>query len=96
MTIALLLAALLGGCSREPGPPIPREKFVETMVELRQAAAASQNAEFEAKRQAILARQGVTDAQLRAFVKWAARDPDRMREAFDQVSAALQPKEVEE
>lgn len=88
---ALIALMLLGsGCNRGTAPPVPRDTFVTTMVELRRAAAESaQDSAFEARRQAILERQGVSEADLHAYVRWAAREPGRLRDTFDQVTERL-------
>ena len=85
----LVLALASAGCSRGAQPPLPQDTFVTTMVELRRAAAGEQDSVFEDSRREILERRGVTEAELHAYVRWAARDPDRLRETFDQITERL-------
>jgi hypothetical protein len=89
--LALVLACLFGGCGRQPAAPLEQEKFVQVMVSLRRAALESgSRADFEAKKQAILQRAGVTDAQLRAYGRYAPRDPRGASEAYESIAARLQ------
>lgn len=85
-----VLVVLGGGCGRTAAPPVTRETFVTTMVELRRAAGElPQDSAFEPRRQQILEQNGVTEAELHAYVRWASREPRRLRETFDEVTEQL-------
>lgn len=67
------------------------EQFVETMVELRRAAvtAGTDTARFEALRRSALEARGVTEEELRAYVRARAGDLDHMASVWDSVAARL-------
>ncbi len=84
--LPLLLAA---GCRGRGG--IGFDQFVNTTVELRQAAnQTSSPAAFEARKRAIQARHHVTDADLERFTREHAGDPKLLATAWDSVQARLE------
>lgn len=89
--IMLILAFTTAGCRQEPAAPLEREKFVEVMVALRQAALEGPAQEdFETRKQAILEREGVSEDQLRAYARWGTRNGRALSEAYDSIAARLQ------
>jgi hypothetical protein len=80
MTRLIVSAALAGivvfGC-RRPEPGVSAEQFVAVVVALRQAAEEVDSSEFAARRDSILRGAGVTEAELRAFVREGSREPRR-------------------
>lgn len=77
---------------RQPAPhePMPRETFIHVMVELRRAAQESPSqAEFEARKEAILAEAGVSDSALVAFVRAHEGRLDYLSALWDSVDARL-------
>ncbi|HEX6307899.1 MAG TPA: hypothetical protein VFZ69_06915 [Longimicrobiales bacterium] len=92
-----LIALLLVACSAErSGPGLTEEQFIATMVDLRRAAqeAGPDTARFEALRQEVLERHGVSDVELRAFVASRERDLQELAEVWDSVGARLTPPEA--
>jgi hypothetical protein len=59
------------------------------MVELRVAGQTPDPEEFQARRDEILARHGVTDSALVAFARRVGRDPERMALIWDTIAARL-------
>ena len=89
----LLVAAAVGlvSCRREPAAPLAQETFIEIMVSLRRASTESADqADFEARKQVILERAGVTEDELRAYARRAPRDARALSDAYDSISARLQ------
>jgi hypothetical protein len=87
----LLALALLGAC-RGPAPTaIDRDRFVETVVELRQAAmeTRSEPAAYEARKAQVLQRQGVSEAELREYVEVHGRDVEHMAEVWNAINNEL-------
>jgi hypothetical protein len=90
--IMMALALVMSACSADDGAfGAEDEQFVETMVELRQAAltAGTDTARFEALRRAVLQEQGVTEEELRAYVTSRAGDLNHMATVWDSVAARL-------
>ena len=98
MRLLLLgLALLLSGCGEDSAFGASDERFVQTMVELRRAAleAGTDTAEFMRLRSAVLEDQGVTEEELRAYVRARGGDPDHMAEVWDSVVSRLTEPEPE-
>jgi hypothetical protein len=92
MRALLVMLLLTAGCgSPEPDTPtMPRATFVDVMVELRQAADTLADPEaFNAERDRILARAGVSDSALVAFVRVHGAEPGRMAVIWDTIAARL-------
>jgi hypothetical protein len=89
--LVLSLGVVAGGCERETAAPMEREQFVEVMVSLRRASQeAGSQANFDARRAAILEQAGVTEAQLRAYARQAPAYARELVEAYDSIAAQLQ------
>jgi hypothetical protein len=89
--LLLVAAAVSLSCRREPAAPLAQETFVEVMVALRRASTESADqADFEARKQVILERAGVTEDELRAYARRASRDARALSDAYDSISARLQ------
>jgi hypothetical protein len=92
MTRLIVSAALAGivvfGC-RRPEPGVSAEQFVAVVVALRQAAEEVDSSEFAARRDSILRGAGVTEAELRAFVREGSREPRRLADAWDSAATRL-------
>lgn len=93
---AALLAFASSGCDRSIGPlPWQRgglsfEQFVQTTVELRQAAAAAATpVAYQTRKQAIEKRLKVSDADLERYVQDHAEDIRLMSAVWDSVEARL-------
>ena len=86
-------AAILLACSDGSAPdvPIPPETFVAVVSELREAAAVRGGdvEAFEQDKAAILARAGVTDSTLYAFVRAHRQDLGGLAAAWDSVNLRL-------
>lgn len=94
MKWTIAIALLLCACGAESrGRGLTEEQFIATMVELRRAAqeAGPDTVRFEALRQEVLARRGVSEAELRAFVESPERDLRELAEVWDSVGARLTP-----
>ncbi len=88
-TVGALLPLLLAAACRQRGG-ISFEQFVNTTVELRQAASQTTSpAAFEARKRAIEARHHVTDADLQRFTRAHAADVKLLSAAWDSVEARL-------
>jgi hypothetical protein len=90
MPMALMLLALSACAESAPSEPMPRETFIDVMVQLRRAAAQdSSQAAFDAARARILEQAGVTDSALLAYVRAYGRRLDFLAELWDTVDARL-------
>lgn len=90
--LPILLVLSVPACDRRgEQAPIPDETFIQVMVDLRRAAAASagDTSGFEAMRDSILADAGVTDSALYAWVNATAEDPERMGRVFRQIRDSM-------
>lgn len=90
--VVLVSAGLmLCGCGRGPSLPLPQETFVSVMVELRKASSqVGPGPAFDVKREQILAKAGVTEAELEAHARALQAHPEALREAFDSIRVAMQ------
>lgn len=94
----LLIVLAVGaapGCGREPQAvdgTIPRERFVEVSVALRQIDADS--ATVDSVRAEVLARHGVTAEQLRDFVHAHGERPAELAAIWDEIARRLQEAEA--
>jgi hypothetical protein len=105
LVVLLLLLAPISGCDlgfpeSDGEAELDRDTFVATYTELRLAAMEWESAQLpEAERDRILSERGVTESQLRDFVRVHGRNVPFMNEIWnevaDQVSRALQ-EEAEE
>ncbi|MGH7578141.1 MAG: hypothetical protein ACREM1_23870 [Longimicrobiales bacterium] len=88
------MLALTGCRGEQPVEPMPRETFVEVIVELRRAATenASQ-AEFDARKAEILEEANVTDSALVEYARLHGRQLEHMAAVWDSVNARLRAAE---
>lgn len=88
---ALVLAGVWAGCRSEPEQvTITREQFVDVIVQLRQADAATDDpAEFEASKATILGDAGITDSMLIAYSRVHGSDIAFMAEVWDTIARRL-------
>lgn len=88
---ALLAVLLLLGCGRGRGTDLSQERFVDVMVELRQAAeqARGDTASFALRRDQVLSEAGVTHDQLQAYVEARGHDLRHMAEVWEAINARL-------
>jgi hypothetical protein len=94
---AALAAAACGGDSSKPAAKgaIDRETFIATYVELRAVTIRSDSfAISDAQRADVLARHGVTEAQLLGFAELHGQDVPFMRSVWDEVEARLDAQRV--
>lgn len=93
-SIVLLAALLAAACGRAPSSApggLDRDTFIATYVELRSAAVRLGTAELtDAARTEVLARMGVTEEALVAFVEAHGEDVDFMRAVWDEVEGRLE------
>jgi len=91
--LALPLLALLALACADESASLERDEFVEVYVELRIAAADSAAADFDARRDSILAAHGVERDDLEQYV--LGSDPAELSEAWkaiaERVEARLAP-----
>jgi hypothetical protein len=82
---------VLAGCRSEPEQEtITREQFVDVIVQLRQADAATDDpAEFEASKATILGDAGITDSMLIAYSRVHGSDIAFMAEVWDTIARRL-------
>ena len=82
---------MLAGCRSEPEQEtITREQFVDVIVQLRQADAATDDpAEFEASKATILGDAGITDSMLIAYSRVHGNDIAFMAEVWDTIARRL-------
>lgn len=92
---AVVAALVLVGCRDEqPVGPMPRETFIEVMVELRRVVAENPTqAEFEARKAEILEEANVTDSALVEYARVHGRELEHMAEVWDSVNARLRAAE---
>lgn len=92
-------ALLVAACGRAPAPAgggLDREAFIATYVELRATAVRRGTAELsDADRSEVLARMGVTEEALLAFVEAHGEDVDFMRSVWDEVEGRLDAIRIE-
>jgi hypothetical protein len=92
MRCILVLAIGIAGCGADDSTfGVTDERFVATMVELRQAAvtAGRDTARFEELRAQTLERQGVSEEDLRAYVETHSGDLRHMAAMWDSVASRL-------
>lgn len=89
--VVFACALLLAGCADNDGIGAADDRFISTMVDLRQAAfrAGMDTARFEQLRDSVLSVHGVTEADLRAYVERHSGDLEHMAAVWDSVSARL-------
>jgi hypothetical protein len=102
-TLVLLVLTTTFGCVRDPErgyATIPRERFIETNVALRQIDRAAPEA--DSLRAEVLAEHGVTEEDLRAFVTARSDRPGELAAVWDEIrqrltdrSAEVEPTEME-
>lgn len=92
---AIAALFVLASCRGEqPIEPMPRETFIEVIVELRRATTgAATQAEFEARKAEILESANVTDSALVEYVRLHGRVLEHMAEVWDSVNARLRAAE---
>lgn len=92
---AVAAVLVLASCHDEQAvEPMPRETFVEVIVELRRAATQNPTqAEFEARKEEILEEANVTDSALVEYVRLHGHELERMAEVWDSVNARLRAAE---
>lgn len=86
------IGLLLGACAAdETAFGVSDERFIATMVDLRQAAmtAGPDTAQFEQLREGVLARHGVTEDELRAYMDMNSGDLSHMAAIWDSVAVRL-------
>jgi hypothetical protein len=83
-----IVVLLFAACS-EPEPVIPEERFVDALVALREAARETPGGDFAARRAEVLAEVGVTEEELRTFVREGTRYPRRLADAWDSAASRL-------
>lgn len=99
-TVGILLAAALAatiGCSEELAPPEPARSTIETAVFTRtltdlvvaRVELLPDTAAYERRAGEILERNGVSAAELRAFVETHGQNDDRITGIYARVSARL-------
>jgi hypothetical protein len=101
--LILLVLATVFGCGRDPErgfATIPRERFIETNVALRQIDRAAPEA--DSLRAEVLAEHGVTEEDLQAFVTARSDRPGELASVWDEIrqrltdrSAEMEPIEME-
>jgi hypothetical protein len=90
--VLLLGLSVPAGCGRgDATTAIERDRFVETIVELRHAAMETRGdtAAYEVRKQQILQEQGVTEAELRDYVERRGRDVEHMAEVWNEINTRL-------
>lgn len=89
----LLPVLLMPACATDSTSAmgVSDDQFIETMVALRREAAeaGSDTAAYRAARDQVLARQGVTADELRAYVAARARDLDAMAAVWESINVRL-------
>lgn len=89
--VVVSVVMVLCSCERGPSLPLSQETFVSVMVELRKASSqVGPGPAFEVKREEILRKAGVTEAQLEAHARALQAYPEALREAFDSIRAGMQ------
>ncbi|MGH7574425.1 MAG: hypothetical protein ACREM1_04745, partial [Longimicrobiales bacterium] len=91
VVFAFLGVLVLGGCrSEQPVGPMPREAFIDVMVELRRAASQDlTQEEFGARKAEILTEANVTDSVLVEYARVYGGQLEHMAEVWDSVNARL-------
>jgi hypothetical protein len=91
---ALLLLACNGA---EPTTAIDTDRFVETIVELRHAAAETRGdtAAYEARKQQILRERQLSEDELRDYVAQRGRDAEHMAEVWSEINRRLSDRFLE-
>jgi hypothetical protein len=85
-----LLAGVAGGCGpRDPATPISTDTFIEVQVALRSAMGPA--VLDSATRAEILVRNGVSEADLRAYVRSYRDRPERLQPVYDAIAQRLVP-----
>lgn len=83
------LLACGGGGTSPPATTIGKQKFIDTYVELREAAADLDSARLDSARAAILHRNGVTQQDMLTFANVHGPDVVFMKEVWDSVEHRL-------
>jgi len=91
--VALLAVGCESGAAPEAGV-IDREVFVAAYFDLRVAALAGDTALSDAQRDEILARHGISEAELLQFVGVHGRDVDYMAEVWGEVEELMDTPEA--
>jgi hypothetical protein len=94
--LILLVLATVSGCGRDPErgyATIPRERFIETNVALRQIDRAAPEA--DSLRAEVLAEHGVTEEDLRAFVIARSERPGELAAVWDEIRQRLTDRSAE-
>jgi hypothetical protein len=85
-----LAIALVFACQEQLVEPMPREKFIEVMVALRNAnQTATSASDFDARKAEILAKAGVTDSLLLEFVRAQGGNEKSLALLWDSINARL-------
>jgi hypothetical protein len=85
-----LLAGIAGGCGPgDPATPISNDTFIEVQVALRTAMGPVEL--DSATRADILAHHGVSEADLRAYVRSYRDRPERLQPVYDAIAQRLEP-----
>jgi hypothetical protein len=93
----LLIAGALLGCARgDDGTGLRTDRFVDVVVELRQAALDLRDdpAAYDVRKGQILRDAGVTEDQLRAYVEVHGTDLDHMAEVWRSINQRLSERET--
>jgi len=87
----VLLGMLLAlGCEQAAEPPLADQAFVDVMVALRRASyEVEDEAEWQARKTAVLAEAGLSEGELEAYVKHFAEDPGHLAAMWDSVATRL-------
>jgi hypothetical protein len=90
LSVLLVTVAAVCGCARDTDTTgLPQRRFIEVIVELRRAAQDGETAQFAARKQQILEKAGVTEEQLRAYVKTHERDLEHMAAVWESINVRL-------
>jgi hypothetical protein len=87
--IGVLAALVLSGCREDGERPISTDTFIEVQVALRAAGGA--DGLDEATRARVLEEHGVTDLELRAYLRAHEERPERLRAVYDEIARRTQP-----
>jgi len=90
-------AAVLAACAGADATAIDRDRFVTTVVELRQAAMQTRGDPdaYDALRAQILQANGVTEEELRQYVEVHGENVDHMAEVWNDINTRLTDRSTE-
>lgn len=89
--VLFLIVVAAAACQRnDTGTGLPQTRFIEVVVALRKAARETMDpAVFAVRKQQILTDAGVTEDQLRAYIKTHERDLDHMAAVWESINVRL-------